>query len=433
MQSQLTYHRIGCAALLAAVLIAGFPAAAETNGIPRLTLEDARQTAFLRNWDLLAAQKDIDQATAQKWVAREFPNPTLSLSTSKISTDRGSGTTMGNSLWNRSHDTIVAVNQLFEIGGKRANRKESASAGEAAAKARFADARRQLDLAVTRAYVSALLAEENSRILKESSQSLRKEAGIAETRFKAGDISAADKAQIEIAAERLELDAESAEATARAARLAVEVLLGEKTPSGHWAPGDSLEGLAGTPIMTSQESPGALRPDLMAAEAAARKAAADARLQRSLRYPDPTFFLQYEHEPADKPNTIGVGVSFPLPLWNHNRGGIAGADAAREQAEFQVNKVRAQISAEISSAELAYADASSRYDRYRTKIQPRSEEIRKTVSFAYSKGGASLLDLLAAERSHNDARLSTAQAEADAVIARTSLQNARFTAPQSKP
>ncbi len=433
MPSQKSGYRKVVATVVAALSLSAFSATAQTNLVPTLSLNDAKQVAFLRNWDLLAAQKDVDQATAQRWVAKEFPNPTLSLSTTKISTDRGNGTSLGNGFGDRSYDSIVAVNQLFEIGGKRTHRKESAAAGEAAAKARFAEARRQLDLAVTRAYVSALLAGENSRILRESAQSLRKEAGIAEVRFKAGDISAADKAQIEIAAERLEIDAESAEATAQAARLAVEILLGEKSPGGHWAPGDSLEGLAGTPIMTSQESPGALRPDLVAAEAAARKASADLSLQKSLRYPDPSLFVQYEHEPADKPSTVGVGISIPLPLWNHNRGGIAGADAAREQAEFQVNKLRAQISAEISSAELAYADATSRFDRYHGKIQPRSEEIRKTVSFAYSKGGASLLDLLAAERSHNEARLATTQAEADAVVARTTLQNARSFPSPPKP
>ena len=205
MPSQKTDYREVVATVLAAVALAAFSATAQTNGIHTLTLNDAKQTAFLRNWDLLAAQNDVVQATAQRWIAKEFPNPTLSLSTTKISTDRGNGTSLGNGFGDRSYDSIVAVNQLFEIGGKRTHRKESAAAGEAAAKARFAEARRQLDLAVTRAYVSALLAGENSRILRESAQSLRKEAGIAEVRFKAGDISAADKSQIEIAAERLEV------------------------------------------------------------------------------------------------------------------------------------------------------------------------------------------------------------------------------------
>src|ERR1051325_2538621 len=48
-----------------------------------LTLADAKHLAFLRNWDLLAAKSDVDLATAQRLVVREFPNPTASFSTAK--------------------------------------------------------------------------------------------------------------------------------------------------------------------------------------------------------------------------------------------------------------------------------------------------------------------------------------------------------------
>ena len=41
-----------------------------------LTLEEARQIAFDRNWDLLAAKSGIDSATAQLIIAKEYPNPT---------------------------------------------------------------------------------------------------------------------------------------------------------------------------------------------------------------------------------------------------------------------------------------------------------------------------------------------------------------------
>src|SRR5215831_13534110 len=40
-----------------------------------LSLAEAKRLAFIRNWDLLAAKSDVDSATAQRLVAREFPNP----------------------------------------------------------------------------------------------------------------------------------------------------------------------------------------------------------------------------------------------------------------------------------------------------------------------------------------------------------------------
>ena len=398
-------------------------------GGPRvLTLAQARDLAFANNWDLLAAKSDVDLAAAQKIVARQFPNPTLSLGTAKISADTayGSSTPAGNAYWNRSYDTVVAINQLFEIGGKRASRRASAEAGQQAAAARLADARRLLDQAVTRAYVSALLAETNGLILRESAASLRREERIAEVREKAGDISRADKSQIEMAADRLELDAKSAETAATQSRIALEVLLGAPCPQGTTAPGDSLHTLAGSPLLSSVSTPGALssRPDFVAAEAWLRKADADVRLAKAQRVPDPTVLVQYEHEPPDQPNTIGVGLSFPLPLWNRNKGGIDAARAARDQAALQLEKIKAQIAADIVVARTSYADATERWRRQRDVIQPKSASIRETVAFAYEKGGASLLDLLSAERNNNDVRLATAQAAADTAVAAANLKAA---------
>src|SRR4029077_17487811 len=138
----------------------------------------------------------------------------------------------------------------------------------------------------------------------------------AETRLKAGDISLADKSQIEITASRLELGAKAAEAAASAARISLEVLLGSNDPKDDWAPGDTLQQLAELPPSAAQVEPGASRPDLIAAQAALQKSEADLKLQRAIRIPDPTFLVQFEHEPPDQPNTIGIGVSLPLPLWN---------------------------------------------------------------------------------------------------------------------
>jgi outer membrane protein, heavy metal efflux system len=387
-------------------------------------LREAKRIAFERNWDLLAAKSDVDAATAQKIVAREFPNPTLSLSSAKITVDRGSGTALGNGLWDRSYDTITAINQLFEIGGKRASRRASAKAGFEAAEARFADARRTLDLAVSQAYVAVLFAETNGHILRQSAASLRNEATIAATRLNAGDISRADKSQIEILADRLELDAQTAVTAAASARISVEVLLAEKNPEGHWTPIDSLETLGVVPFTRIEGSPAASRPDLLAAEAAERKAEADLRLQKAMRLPDPTVMLMYEHEPPDAANTMGLGVSLPIPLWNRNRGAILGAAAARQQAAIQAEKLRSSINAEINTASLAYADAAARLRKQRDEIQPRSAEIRQIISFAYSRGGASLLDLLNAERNDNDIRLATAQSMADAANAAAALKAA---------
>jgi cobalt-zinc-cadmium efflux system outer membrane protein len=391
-----------------------------------LSLALARKVAFEKNWDLLAAKSGIDSAAAQLIVSKEFPNPTVSLSTVKIDPN-GNSTPLGNSMWNRSYDTIFAVSQLIEIAGKRGNRQKSARAGVVGARARFFDARRTLEQGVTKAYIAALLASDNESILTASASSLRHESNIAEVRFKAGDISESDLRQIQNNADVFELQARSAAASAAQARVAVEVLMGVREPKGHWTAEDSLESLSLSPTRTPESKPDAARPDVLAAEADVRKAEADLKLQKALRIPDPTFTLQYERNPPGPPgpDTVGIGVSFPLPLWNLNRGNIQSAQASLDQSAIALDKARAQVIADLSNAEVGYQEAFERWQRYQSQIRPRAARVRESVAYAYEKGGASLVDLLTAERDDNSVRLATAQAMSDSASAAADLTAAR--------
>jgi cobalt-zinc-cadmium efflux system outer membrane protein len=391
-----------------------------------LSLADAKRISFERDWDLLAAKSGLDAAQAQLIVAKEFPNPTFSYSTAKIGSYEN-GTPLGNGLWSRSYDTIFAVNQLIEIGGKRHDRQVSAQAGITGARARFYDARRLLDQGVTKAYVAALLAGENARILKDSAQMLRHETEIAQVRLKAGDISDSDEKQIENNGDVYELQARSAEAAAVQARIAVEILLGVEKPKGNWTPADSLAQMALAAPQLNDSETNALRPDVLAAQADLNQSKSDLKLQKAMRIPDPTFSFLVEHNPPDSgppEDTVGIGVSFPLPLWNWNRGEIKSAQAAVDKNSFAFAKAKAQAAADVSNAQSEYHEATERLQRYQNQILPKSQKVRESVAFAYEKGGATLVDLLEAERADNDARLAAAQAMADATSAVADLKAA---------
>jgi cobalt-zinc-cadmium efflux system outer membrane protein len=51
--------------------------------------------------------------------------------------------------------------------------------------------------------------------------------------------------------------------------------------------------------------------------------------------------------------------------------------------------------------------------------------VLETISYAYQKGGAALLDLLSAQRTDNDVRIATAQAMADSATAAVTLANVK--------
>jgi outer membrane protein, heavy metal efflux system len=428
-------HGLLTVALAVAVLPPPARAAIEASaGVTRdtttlaLRLDDALEMARHGSWDLRAADRDLAIAVAGVRTAKEFPNPSFSILTGKVHVDgMGDGTELGNDFWSRSYDTVAQLGQLFELDGKRGDRRRAATAGADAARARLADTRRTIEEAVVRAYVGAALADANARIARESAGYLRDEARLAEVRWKAGDLSRSDLDQIEIAASRLDLDARTAETAAITQRVALEVLLGRPEPGGHLVVADTLDTLVDRVGGPAPVATGGVRPDLAAARAELRRADFSWRLERARRVSDPTLVFQAEHEPPDRPNTIGFGIAFPLPLWNRNAGAIQAAEAERENATLEVARLEASVNADLAMRSAARDEATTRWRRYRDELRPRSDEIRRSVSLAYQKGGASLIDLLEAQRNDNDVRLATMQAASDAVIAAAELRSAATT------
>ena len=155
------------------------------------------------------------------------------------------------------------------------------------------------------------------------------------------------------------------------------------------------------------------RPDVVAAETDVERAKADLKLQKAMRIPDPTLLAEYERNPEQQPNTVGFGFSFPIPLWNLNKGNIAAAKATVTEAEVRAKQARAAAAAEIAMTHKDLETSQERRRRFEQDIEPRSAAIVKTVRFAYEKGGASLIDLLTAERNDNEVRVARANATAD--------------------
>lgn len=404
-------------------LPAGAPAvAAEPHG---LTLAEARRLAAERGWSLLAAASDLHQAEGRRLQARAWPNPTLSISAQKLNvTPVGEG--------GSTSDSTLALAQQFELGGKRAERIRSAEAAVRAAHYQLSAARVAVDALVVKAYADALAADETARVSQESADSLVRAASIAQARFSAGEISAAERDQMRVAAGRFALDARTAAAVALQSRVVLEGLLGVPAPDGRTVLAEDLPSLVRRAVeagasLTPSGDDAALerRDDVRSARALVDQAAAQLSLQRAQRVPDLSLSVQYESDRPANSNTLGAGVALSLPIFDRNRGSIAAAESARDQAGDEARRVRAQAAAELNAARARVAAAFEKQRRYRDELLPSAESVQATVAFSYERGRASLLEVLEAERSLNEVRLATVASEAEAVAAAADLAAAR--------
>ncbi len=405
----------GWAALLSFLFAGGLVHAAA------LSLGEAEKIARERNADIRAAREDVETARGAVRSAQQLPNPTATLTVNKVRIGRTQTVGQGANFFHRNYDQSGGLAQLIEVG-KRGPRQRAAAATLLGAEARLRDAQRQVVLAVTKAFVGALQADAQAGVLQASAALLRREAGIAEARFEAGDISKADRAQIEVAASRLELDACAAAANAQVARIQLQTLLGVSRPDGKLALAGPLAALipagAGSDDFTE-------RADIVAARFTLARSEADFALERAQQIPDPIFSIQYERELPDTPHSLGFSISVPLPLPGYRAGERRAAAAAVRQAKVALDRVQTQAAADLASARTALNEASRRAQAYRGRIVPEAERVREAVAYAFSRGGASLTDLLAAQRASNEVRAAAVQAEADAAVAAAALRASR--------
>jgi cobalt-zinc-cadmium efflux system outer membrane protein len=142
------------------------------------------------------------------------------------------------------------------------------------------------------------------------------------------------------------------------------------------------------------------RPDLRAAEAARARARADNELAHANAWWDVTPQVSYQRIGDD--NTFGVGISFPLRIFDRNQGEIARTRAEIDRANALRDAVYAQVIADIDTAASTLAIQRDRVNVLRGTYLPKAQQARDTVEFAYRRGGVSLLDFLDAQRTYRE-------------------------------
>ncbi|MBI3635576.1 MAG: TolC family protein, partial [Candidatus Rokubacteria bacterium] len=145
------------------------------------------------------------------------------------------------------------------------------------------------------------------------------------------------------------------------------------------------------------------RPDLRAAEAAREKARADINLARANASWD--FTPQVEYQRIGTDNTIGVGISIPLRVFDRNQGEIARTQAEAQRVDALRDVAYVAALAELDTALAAIGNERQKVVLLRDTFLPRAQRARDTVEYAYRRGGVSLLDFLDAQRTHRETSL----------------------------
>lgn len=367
---------------------------------PIMRLEDLETMAIQRNPTLAQAEASVRAAEGRRRQAGLFPNPVAGYFLEEFAF-RSPGETM---------EQGAFVEQTIPLGGKLSKARQ-VFAREKDQALILAEAQRlRVTNSIRVLYYETLGAQRLVELRDDLSQLAREAVEVTKELSNVGQADRPDQLEIEIEAERAEIDFLRAQNDWQRSWQLLAAMVGN--------PQMAPARLAGTPeddLVTLNEAQlletlTTQSPDIRVARAGVERARAVLARARAERIPD--LFLRgglgynYERFEPVVPSIAGrrkglegrleVGVN--VPIFNRNQGGIAAAEAELAIAERDLDRLQLVLRSRFASSFREYRNAQQVVERYRTQVVPRAREAYRTYLTSFRQMAAAYPQVLIAQR-----------------------------------
>jgi cobalt-zinc-cadmium efflux system outer membrane protein len=379
-----------------------------TPGAQNLSWEQIRDRFQMNNPTLRAAQLSIDESRAQEITAYLRPNPDLTGGVDQINPFSTQPPPSGGppvySPFAFAFPT-ASISYLHERRHKRELRRESAQKETEITVAQYADQERNLLFNLRTAFVQTLQQKAILDLTRDNLAYYNRLMDVSRERLKAGDIAKVDYQRLELQRVQYETDVQTAIVNLRTAKIQLLQLLNDRTPVDRFDVSgvfDFSTDLGPLPDLERQAMDA--RPDLKAAVEAVDKAQTDYRLAVANGSTDPTFGADFARNPPI-PVYFGFNVSIPLRIFDRNQGEKLRTKEDISRNERLRDAATAQVFSDVDSSYATIQSNLTLLRPYKETYLKEAVEVRDTVSFAYTRGGASLLDFLQAQQDYRSTQL----------------------------
>ena len=419
---------------LALLLCLGAAAQAQTAPSAGLRFSDYLNAVEQHSPLLRSEEQGVESARAGIGIAGIRPDPSLTLGASREQVRTGQP---------RPTTRNYEISMELETGGKRAARIQSARSQVHLSEAGLEGVRSQLFSDAAQDYTQAC---RDSLALERKQQTLKALGDVVqanELRRKAGDIGGVEWLQSRVERDRFQAEVVQARAEAQTARLALSVPLGRRLSEVFAS--DTLQcgfmelaedsGLEDADALVAQALQS--RAEVRIAQAALEHARDNAGLAQANRWVNPTLAVGMAAVPSTaagtdaqgnpfdgggRSRTLSISVSVPLPLSRLDRGDLVQAEAAVTQAMLALQQAQNRAEADVRGARFRLTAARENVQRYRDGVLRDAQRVLEGIRLSYRHGEASLLELLSAQRSADEAYLGSLEAETELAKATVELQ-----------
>jgi cobalt-zinc-cadmium efflux system outer membrane protein len=377
---------------------------------PALTWDQVKAKFEAANPTLKADEINVQEMKDEEITAYLRPNPQFTFSTDGTQIARHEG------VWRPLAGSQYQPNfsYLHERERKRELRLQSAKEGTQIAGSQHEDLERNLIFNLRSVFIQTLQAKAVLELARADLDYYDKIIEISQARFKDGAIGKIDLDRIELLRVQYETEIQTAIVNLRTSKIQLLQLLDDRTPldkfdvNGPFDLSDSME-----PLETYRQVAIDNRPDLRAALESVQQAVTNHKLANANGSTDPTFGAWYTYNGSfNNPNsnqTLGLNVSIPLRIFDRNQGEKKRTFIDIDRNRQLTEAARAQVFSDVDSAYEQVESNAVLLKPYRDKYKDQATRVRDTVTYAYQRGGASLMDFLNAQSDYRVVQLAYLQ------------------------
>ena len=397
-----------CTVMAGVVAMLTVPASAQLDTtFQRAPISYATYLALVgkNNLGYIAQQFNLGIADAGIELAKVFPDPLLNYGAYDIGQER---LRMG-------YGFNAGIGTTLELGGKRRARINLAQSQAELARVQLQNYFRNLRADATNIFLQSLMQENIFKVKINSYQSMRKLATSDSIRLRLGSIMEIDARQTNVEARSMLNDAFQSEADWKASMLQLGMMIGKQKHDtlfdarGGFSRFDREFVLAD--LITAAENQ---RADLLAALKSKDVSQRNLDLARANRVIDlgismsisSTSVVTNYVAPTPSFTNVFGGVSIPLRLSNKYTGDIKSAEFALRQSETLYQQVELQIETEVTQGFFNYLQVRKQAKQFNTGLLEDAKKVFEGKVYSYQRGKSSLLEVLSAQRTYNEVRLS---------------------------
>jgi cobalt-zinc-cadmium efflux system outer membrane protein len=354
-----------------------------------------------QNLSYAAEKYNVSIAQARVEMAKVFPDPQISFG----------GFDNGQQRMRMGYGVSTGITYTLELGGKRKARINLATSQAELVQIALERYFHNLQADATLSYLQAIKQEYTLYVKTNSYNSMKKLADADSIRFLLGSINEVNARQSKVEAKSMQNNIYQSEADWKASMLQMGMMAGIKQidtlyfPEANFLKFDRDFNLLQL-ITTAQNN----RSDLLVASKYKDVSQKTLQLAKANRTIDlgmlagvnNTAYVINIIAPTPSYSTIYGGIAIPLKFSNKYRGEISAAEYGIKQADIAYQNVELQIQIEVTQAYYNYLATRKQVQQFNSGLLDDAKKVLEGKTYSYERGETSLLEVLNAQRTHND-------------------------------